>query len=165
MKDHFNRRMKSFVDKQQAKFNNKGDMEVRETSGTKTNVQINTKDSVMCPFCLYESKLSSFLISNKKGLSQGLAKCPECKNTMQMHNLCDIMNVKEYAKWVYEYGKFGFWKKCPFIEWKKRLSHIGWQQEFWDEYKALKIRSKILSSDESIINMIEKQSKDMMEDE
>jgi hypothetical protein len=126
------------ADKQQIKFDASGKMVQPKPAEITQFTAVNCNQPVMCPFCLYQAKLSSFFISNKKGISQGRAECPECHNGMLMKSLWADMNAKEYAKWVFDYRVNGFWQKCPFATWKKRLHDIGWSYDFWNTYKGLK---------------------------
>jgi transcription elongation factor Elf1 len=96
---------------------------------------LDIQETVNCPFCLYEGQLRLFLISTKKGLSIREAKCPECKNTMYMDTLTAERTITEYALWVFQYAKSGFFKKIPFQTWAMRLKILGVSQDFWDAYK------------------------------
>lgn len=132
------RDIRSKADKQQGRFDNSGWLQTPEPE---VKAEFTTADSnmkVMCPFCLYPDKLSAFFISNSKGISQGKAQCPECHITMMMKSLIMDVDAEGYAKWVFNYRKDGFWQKCPFATWKKRLHNIGWSTAFWAKYKALK---------------------------
>ncbi len=125
-------------DKKQAKFDKKSTMVAPAKPVVETFTAKNCNELVMCPFCLHQAFLSSFFISNKKGISQGKAECPECHNTMLMKSLWQDMSPTQYAQWVFNYKSMGFWQKCPFAKWKDRLYAIGWGFEFWIEYKRLK---------------------------
>jgi hypothetical protein len=57
---------------------------------------------------------------------------------MMMKSLTAEWTPEQYADWVFPYGHSGFWQKCKFETWKKRLSQIGWAQRFWQRYKELK---------------------------
>lgn len=122
----------------QKHFNMDGSMRQVKPAQVETFTGINGNVDVMCPFCLWQGKLSRFLVSTKNGVSQGTAKCPECNNGMRMKSLWADMNATQYADWVYGYSRSGFWKKCPFDTWRKRLVAIGWAIEFWARYKELK---------------------------
>ena len=126
------------ADKQQIKFDISGQMIQPKPAEITQFTAVNCNQMVMCPFCLFQAKLSSFFISTKKGISQGRAQCPECHNGMLMKSLWADMNAKEYAKWVYDYRVNGFWQKCPFATWRTRLKAIGWAYDFWNTYKGLK---------------------------
>jgi hypothetical protein len=135
----FDRDYNNAMDKQQVKFTNTGWLEKPKPPKTETNfTTVNSNELVVCPFCLYQAKLSAFFISNKQGISQKKAHCPECNNGMEMSSLYNDWGSKEYAQWVYKYRVFGFWKKCPFEIWKKRLKQMGWSLDFWIMYKQLK---------------------------
>jgi hypothetical protein len=125
-------------DKQQLRFGEKGEVKVDKPQQTSVFITVNFNEKVWCPICLYEDKLSRFLVSGKHGYQQGTAKCPECKNTMRMSNLWNKWGAKEYAEFVFGYRLSGFWQKCPFYSWGKRLKAYGWSGEFWARYKALK---------------------------
>jgi hypothetical protein len=94
---------------------------------------------VSCPFCLALVEFRKFLVSTKTGISRSMGKCPLCGQGMYLKSLTLMANTtaRGYAKWVFNY-KGGFWHKINFSQWKGRLQLIGWTQEFWDEYKALK---------------------------
>lgn len=139
----FDREYKSHFDKAQVKFNNDGVAQRPVAPEVKKFTSVNCNVLVMCPFCLHQAKLSAFFISTKKGISEGKAECPECHNGMLMKSLFEDMSPTQYADWVFKYKAFGFWKKCPFETWKKRLASIGWAKEFWDRYKDLKTDATI----------------------
>jgi len=137
-KSHYDRNVAHKEDKQQVRFGKQAEVIQPKPTETTQFTSVNFNELVMCPFCLFQGKLSQFLISTKKGISQGKAQCPECHNGMLMKSLWSDMNAKEYAKWVYGYSKSGFWKKCPFNTWKARLKKVGWSYDFWNTYKGLK---------------------------
>lgn len=93
-----------------------------------------------CPFCLSYVRLRLFLISNKKGYDRGLGKCPECGQKMKLKTLVmmETCEPEEYAKFVFEYRRSGFWQKIKFASWKDRLKIMKWTKRFWDEYKRLR---------------------------
>ena len=132
------RDMDNKSDKQQIKFGANSEIIQPKPAEITQFTSVNCNELVMCPFCLYQAKLSAFFISTKKGISQGKAQCPECKNGMLMKSLWNDMSASEYAQWVYNYSASGYWKKCPFQLWKARLKAIGWSQAFWGRYKELK---------------------------
>lgn len=105
-----------------------------------SSMAINPKKKVTCPFCLGLEELRLFLVSGKKGISRGTAKCPLCGLSFRMKTLVSMARwtPKEYADWVFEYSHAGFWSKVTFDTWKGRLFLMGWSSDFWDEYKALK---------------------------
>jgi hypothetical protein len=129
---------KSKDNKKQSRFDKSGWLQPvdKEVEVVFTGASIN--EQVMCPFCLYQAKLSAFFISNKKGISQTNAHCPDCNHDMRMKSLWNNWGAKEYAEWVFDYRHSGFWQKCPFAKWKERLHKIGWAHEFWTRYKELK---------------------------
>jgi transcription elongation factor Elf1 len=136
---------KSKKDKQQARFGERGEVNITKPSQTSVFISVNFNEKVWCPFCLYEAKLSQFLVSGKKGYQQGTAKCPECKTTMRMSSLWNDWDATKYAEWVFDYAMSGFWQKCSFEIWKKRLHQIGWSHNFWTRYKELKGSSETTS--------------------
>jgi len=93
---------------------------------------------VTCPFCLGLSEFRKFLVSTKQGISRSMGNCPLCKQEMYLKTLFGMSqsDAKKYAKWVFNYK--GFWKKIKFKQWKDRLWLMGWTNDFWNEYKALK---------------------------
>jgi len=92
----------------------------------------------MCPFCLHTDYLKAFMIPKKKGWSVRMAQCPECGNKMRMKTLLAEWTPEQFAEWVYNYRLSGFWGKCPFEKFNKRLKDIGWSERFWRRYKELK---------------------------
>jgi transcription elongation factor Elf1 len=105
-----------------------------------SSMAINPKKKVTCPFCLGLEEFRKFLVSTKKGISTGTAKCPLCGVTFRMKSLVGMAKwtAEEYAKWVYNYSKEGFWSKVNFNTWKGRLKLMGWTNDFWDAYNILK---------------------------
>lgn len=124
---NFKERMKITFDKKQTKFKENGLTDIEE-------VMINFNKIYLCPFCLYKGKYGTFLTS----IRQDLVKCPECDNSILVETLVKEMTVKEFARWVYRYSFSGFWQKCNFKIFNKRLMFMGIAREFWDEYKRLK---------------------------
>jgi transcription elongation factor Elf1 len=106
----------------------------------RAQVLVEPQKKVTCPFCLGLEEFRLFLVSTKKGLSRSLAKCPLCLNGMRLKTLVDMLkwDAKKYAEFVAPYASDGFWKKCKFDVWKKRLLIMGWTQEFWDRYHELR---------------------------
>jgi hypothetical protein len=110
---------------------------------------LNPYEYVTCPFCLARSLFRQYLISTKKGYDRGKGKCPVCDNGVQFKTLvfmkqCELKSnpngPENYAKWVWEYRRSGFWQKVqPLIEIrKKRLYSMGWTSRFWEKYKELR---------------------------
>ncbi len=132
------RQSKSFDDRQQIKFDKDGKWIKPAEVEIVQFTAVNCNELVACPFCLYKAKLSAFFISTKTGISQANAKCPECHNGMRMKSLWNDMGASQYAEWVFNYRLSGFWQKCPFAVWKKRLKEIGWSTAFWARYRELK---------------------------
>lgn len=95
---------------------------------------------VFCPFCLINLPLNNFLITVKKGIHQSLGKCPNCENEILLKTLdnLNVMTMKEFAKFIFDYRLNGFWDKAPFEQFKSRLKEFEDYQDFWDEYKRLK---------------------------
>lgn len=131
-------REKAQDDKLQARISAKGEIlptkaqTLQETFTTNLNMQVN------CPFCLCKEKLQKFLVSTAKGISQSRAECPECHITMRMSSLTAEMTPEQYARWVFDYRANGFWQKCKYAVWKKRLVEYGWASQFWEMYKKLR---------------------------
>lgn len=48
------------------------------------------------------------------------------------------MDAEQYAKWVWDYRKSGFWQKVNFEAFKGRLVALGISKRFWDTYKKYK---------------------------
>jgi len=104
----------------------------------------------MCPFCLHLGPISEYLVSTKKGISQGKALCPECKQGMMMRSLTSEWTPEEFAEWVYPYTRSGFWQKCSFKKFNERLKRLGWSYPFWTRYKQLKGEDKSETYDQYI---------------
>lgn len=98
--------------------------------------QVDFSRIVLCPFCLCEAKLQAFLVSTKEGISQSKAQCPECETGMLMRSVNRTWTPEAFAEWIFNYK--GFWHKCKFELWRRRLQAKGWTQQFWDRYRALK---------------------------
>lgn len=100
----------------------------------------NPNKKVTCPFCLGMSPFRLFLTSTKHGISRSLGKCPLCHLGMRLRTLAsmDSWGPKDYASFVAPYAADGFWKKINFDTWKKRLSLMGWTEEFWDQYHEIR---------------------------
>ena len=131
-------REKSHADKQQTRLGADGKLKPAKVQQVTEFTSANYMMMVSCPFCLHDDKLQAFLVSTKKGISQSKAACPECKNGMMMISLTADWTPEQYAEWVFEYRKSGFWQKCKFSIWKDRLYKRGWSKQFWEKYKALK---------------------------
>jgi len=141
--DHKRYRMQEHArrDPHQMVLKNSGiDKNPRLYTVVESSMEINPKKKVTCPFCLGLEGFRLFLVSTKKGISRGMAKCPLCGLSFHMKSLVNMAKwtAKEYADWVFEYSKAGFWAKVKFDTWKKRLFLMGWTNDFWDRYKELK---------------------------
>jgi transcription elongation factor Elf1 len=130
------RQERAKADKAQTRFTDQGFIFRPRLIVKHEHLDIN--ETVNCPFCLFEAPLRKFLVSTKKGLSVGKAKCPDCDNTMFMDTLTAERTIQEYALWCFDYAKSDFWGKVPFQKFKMRLKMLGVSQEFWDKYKQLK---------------------------
>jgi hypothetical protein len=100
---------------------------------------------VICPICLSWLPLTNFVVSTEKGYDKENAKCPECKNDVQIKSLFNLNKLKptEYARFVVEYPAWKFWLKCPRLTWKKNIKLMIWlgvkfERQFWEEYRRLK---------------------------
>lgn len=91
-----------------------------------------------CPFCLHQSSTDKFAVSCKKGFNKRLGKCPECKNQSMWMTLHRKWKIKEFALFVYNYSREGFWSKCKYPAFNGRLRLIGQLDNFWNEYRRLK---------------------------
>ena len=114
-------------DKKQVKFNKNGTL-------TKNEVLKNLSEIYLCPFCLYKGKFGEFLSSNRINI----VICPECENNMMIETLVNEMSIEQFARWVFDYALTGFWEKCKYEIFNKRLYKMGLSRRFWDEYKRLK---------------------------
>jgi len=135
-------------DIQQSKFGSEGKIEKPNISVGREKIDLRTM--VYCPFCLYRNRLSKFLMSGDKGISNYKAKCPECQQTMLFRTIANMCHMNEkkieaYAKWVADYAKQGFWKKCKYEIWKERLQKYDMAIPFWRGYK--KYRTTIARPD------------------
>ena len=110
----------------------------------------NPLSTFLCPFCLHLDRLEKYMISTKKGYHQSMAQCPECKNKMLIRSLTSKWTPEQYADWVYPYSVDGFWQKCKYDIWKKRLYIIGWSTRFWNRYMQLKGEPKPESYEEYV---------------
>lgn len=135
-------REKAHDDKHQLRLGTDGKLKPLKAMQVTQFTSVNYNMRVMCPFCLHDDKLQAFLVSTKKGISQSKAACPECKNGMMMKSLTTEWTPEQYAEWVYDYRKSGFWQKVPFSKWKERLYKMGWSHRFWTKYKQLKGEDK-----------------------
>lgn len=149
-------------DKQQATFKNGNAILQSKDKHTSAIIVVDINVQVMCPFCLYQDKLRLFLVSTKKGISQKLAKCPECKNGMMMRNLTAEWTPEQYAEFCYGYSRTGFWDKVPFTKWKERLNQIGWSTQFWNRYNQLKGENQDM---ETYDQFLYRKQKEQYEDE
>lgn len=131
-------RQKSQDDKKQARLGTDGKMKPSKEQMITITTSFDYMMMVSCPFCLHDDKLQAFLVSTKKGISQKKAACPECNNGMMMKSLTSDWTPEQYAEWVFDYRKSGFFQKCPFQKWKKRLYEKGMAKRFWEKYNALK---------------------------
>ena len=123
-------------DKKQSKFSQNTTI-LKPSSFIQTK-QLDLMQEVSCVFCLYTTKLQKFFKTDAKGRTIALVECPECHNKMRLKTLLTDMTPQEYAKFVYGYRLSGFWQKCPFALFNKRLRAMGISNEFWSEYKKLK---------------------------
>ena len=123
------------TDKQQLTIDNLKPMD----NYLKPRLNLNYKQTVICPFCLCKGKLGSFLYSVKHGFHRSLGKCPECKQRTRFETLLLIPNMtsKEFARFIFDYGK-EFWSKCIFEQFRNRLYlNKDFAKMFLEEYKRL----------------------------
>jgi len=100
----------------------------------KKEITYNLNGIYSCSFCLFEGKFNEFLPTSKINLKV----CPECKNRMWRSTILEKKTIKEFAEWVFNYAKSGFWEKCNFEVFNDRLYKRGLSKQFWDRYKELK---------------------------
>ncbi len=135
---------KAKLDKQQTMFAfHEGEAVIKDNPSKYAKITEKSIDpfrNTTCPFCLSLNRLSTFLISTKKGFDRGLGKCPSCGQKMKLVTLVKMESWKpeEYAAFVFDYRRSGFWQKISFATWKNRLKLMGWTKPFWDEYKRLR---------------------------
>ena len=101
--------------------------------------QLDLMQEVSCVFCLYTTKLQKFFKTDAKGRTIALVECPECHNKMRLKTLLRH-DSQEYAKFVYGYRLSGFWQKCPFATFTKRLRAMGISNEFWSGVQKIEGR-------------------------
>lgn len=103
-------------------------------------------EKALCPFCLSYRQVSQFLISTKKGFDLGKGRCSECGNGVQWKTLrfMKVCSPEQYAVWVWDYKKSGFFKKINFAKWRVALSNMQTRERdnfgarFWARYSELK---------------------------
>lgn len=97
--------------------------------------------ATLCPFCLHQNFITHFIYN------QGFYQCVFCKNKMtektilnmiQWFTECNSPNIKEFAKWVYNYRLSGFFQKIQFKEWNEALKDLGLSYDFWGYYNQFK---------------------------
>ncbi len=130
--------MKVHDDEQQAKFATDGTTRTVKKVHAIIGFTHQPTEQFACPFCLGIRMLRSYFISTKKGIHQGMGKCPECENKFRFRTLTEITTATQYAEFAYPYSASGFWQKVPWNKWKDRLYRIGWTREFWHRYHELK---------------------------
>jgi len=137
-KGKWNREQTAKDDKQQATF----DLTQKDALKKKVPVTVNIVDlykgNYSCPFCLHSDPINKFLISTPKGYDKRLGLCPECKNKMMIKTLTSNWTPEQFADFVADYARQGFWQKCKFQVFNQRLRAIGWSYRFWKRYKELK---------------------------
>ncbi len=139
------RQDKAIRDKAQATFGGEiSELKLQPVKKVESQLsQIPLDKKVLCPFCLIEAELKSFLVSTKDGISQSKAHCKHCEQGFMMRNLLRPWTAKDYAAFVFGYRKAGFFNKIKqapnsFEKWMQRLKDLGWSRDFWDRYKAMK---------------------------
>lgn len=118
--------------------------------------------NVTCPYCLSYMKLRTYLKSTKKGFNKKDGKCSLCGNSFELETLVKMgkWTPEEYAQYVYNSRRSGFWQKIKFYEWKERMELMGWLKQFWDAYKKLKIED----SQESYSEYMDRLAKEDLEE-
>ena len=150
MSKKWKRRMQMIDDKEQSILTANGNITQSEPYKAEMTISADYNQQVFCPFCIHVDKLSAFLISTKKGISQHDAKCPECKLGMRMTSLTQIETPEQFAEFAYPYAKSGFWQKVSWTKFNDRMKKIGWSYKFWLRYKELKGEDKSESYEEYI---------------
>lgn len=147
----FLQRERARQDKQQTTLAPEGVKANPYVYAVKTEILPPPEKQVTCPLCLGLEQFNRFLVSNKKGISRSVGKCPLCGQGMFLKTLVHMekCTAKQYAEWVYQYSRSGFWKKVDFAVWKRRLQLMGWTQDFWDRYKELKGEDQSESSEDN----------------
>jgi hypothetical protein len=127
---------KALYDKQQKKLSFNG-IEENNFKFAQNTVMIKYDELVLCPFCL---SLNEF--GKQFTLDKGFYKCLFCKNSLKKETIKIIvnMNPEEFARWVYDYRKNGFFKKIypTFKMWNNRLNEYNYSLRFWNKYKELR---------------------------
>lgn len=151
------------ADEAQMTFGKNGDVAARKRVKVESQT-INTQKLVFCPFCLEGNIVQKFLVSTKKGISQSKALCPECHTGMLLRTLLRKWTVEDYARWVFDYRRSGFWQKVKegagFDKFNKNLKEKDWLQPFWDHYKALKGEATATGEDESYVDYMNRQGEE-----
>jgi len=89
------------------------------------------------PFCLYIGYQKEFLMYKGDTLITYRVQCPDCGQTFNMKTLMSDMSIMEFADWVADYARQGFWQKCDFEKFNQRLKQLGWSYLFWERYRAV----------------------------
>jgi transcription elongation factor Elf1 len=103
-----------------------------------TVIRLEPLTKYRCPFCLWEGDIYAFRIKLKKGYSFKSAECPDCGAKMRMKSLTMDLKPVDYAKWLYEYVKFGGYSKIKWDKLKYRLKQMGIAKTFWEAWKLAK---------------------------
>lgn len=134
----YNREQAAKDDKQQTMLNPKSPSFFQARRKPEIQVTETYTGTYMCPFCLHQDRINAYLISTKKGYHQGLGRCPECGNNMQIRTLTLEMTPEQFAEFMFEYSCQGGWQKVKFKQFNERLFVMGWSERFWTRYKQLK---------------------------
>lgn len=138
VKGKYNREYAADRDKQQAKLDfNSPSLLKEKKKAVISIIEVHT-GIYRCPFCLNPNKINAYLISTKKGYDKRLGHCPACNNNMMLKTLTSDMTPEQFADFVFEYSRQGFWQKVSFKVFNQRLAEIGWIDRFWTRYKQLK---------------------------
>jgi len=138
VKSKYKREYEAGIDKQQAKLDPQSPSFLKEKKKTVVSITEVLTGEYRCPFCLNPNKINAYLISTKKGYDKRLGHCPSCNNNMMIKTLTADMTPEQFADFVFDYARQGFWQKAPFKTFNDNLYAIGWSQRFWARYKELK---------------------------
>jgi hypothetical protein len=137
-KGKYHREYAADIDKQQARLDPNSPSFLKEKKKAVISIIEVHTGVYRCPFCLNPNKINAYLISTKKGYDKRLGHCPACNNNMMIKTLTSPMTPEQFADFVFDYSRQGFWQKVKFKEFNDNLYRIGWPQRFWTRYKELK---------------------------
>lgn len=159
-----------FYDKEQMLFSKDGTMKPNDFKFAVIQPKpLDYSKMVTCPFCLFWSRVSKYLISTKKGYDLGAAHCPKCNQTMKLKTLLAMhkWTPEQYAQFIVDYPPKDFFNKikagCGFEVWFNRMKYltcivnlngqlkkVPWSGPFWKEYRRFK--PKVVDAENEVSN-------------